>query len=112
MTATILNILVALALVLLLIVGLGILARRLSPTLGRPGALLRVHASLGLGGRERVLLVQAGEDYLLLGVSPGRVQTLHQLERAATAELLQSQGNGHGHGAAFASILQNLAGKP
>ena len=56
MTATILNILVALGLVLLLIVGLGFAARRFSPSLGRATAVLRVHASLGLGGRERVVL--------------------------------------------------------
>lgn len=109
MTATLLNILFALGLVLLLIVGLGFAARRFAPTLGRASTLLRVHASLGLGGRERVVLVQAGDDYLLLGVSPGRVQALHQLDSAQTAELLQAQPERGG--AAFAAILQNMAGK-
>ena len=109
MTATLLNILVALGLVLLLIIGLGFAVRRYSPAVGRTTALLRVHASLGLGGRERVVLVQAGADYLLLGVSPGRVQTLHQLDRAHTAELLQAQPEHNG--AVFAAILQNMAGK-
>lgn len=109
MTATILNILFALGLVLLLIAGLGFAAKRFSPTLGRGSSVLRVHASLGLGGRERVVLVQAGDDYLLLGVSPGSVQSLHQLDREQTSQLLQQQNERPG--AAFAAILQNMAGK-
>lgn len=109
MTTTILNIVVALALVLTLIVGLGLLARRFAPTLGRPSGLLRVHASMALGGRERMLLVQAGNDYLLLGVSPGSVRTLHQLDAASIEVALQA--GPERSGAAFASILQNLAGK-
>lgn len=110
MTATLLDIALALGLVLLLIVGLGHAARRLAPGLGRSSALLRVHASLGLGGRERLVLVQAGADYLLLGVSPGRVQALHQLDSAMIQQLLQEQPGRNG--AAFAAILQHMAGKP
>lgn len=109
MTTTILNITLALALVLTLIVGLGLLARRYAPALGRPSGLLRVHASLSLGGRERMLLVQAGNDYLLLGVSPGRVTTLHQLDGVVIEAALQA--GPERSGAAFAAILQNLAGK-
>jgi len=41
---------------------------------------LRVLASLSLGHREKTMLVRAGDTHLLLGVSPGRVQTLHVFE--------------------------------
>ena len=49
-----------------------------------PGAAgtLRVLGGLSLGPRERVVLVQAGKIRLLLGVAPGRVQTLHVLDDA------------------------------
>jgi len=34
-----------------------------------------------MGTRERVVLLQVGETQLLLGVAPGRVQTLHVLDK-------------------------------
>jgi flagellar protein FliO/FliZ len=45
------------------------------------GGGLRVLGGLSMGSRERVVLIQAGETQLLLGVAPGRVQTLHVLDR-------------------------------
>ncbi len=37
--------------------------------------------SVSLGTREKLLLVQVGEEQLLLGVCPGRIQALHALHR-------------------------------
>lgn len=45
------------------------------------GGGLRILGGLSMGSRERVVLVQAGETQLLLGVAPGRVQTLHVLDK-------------------------------
>jgi flagellar protein FliO/FliZ len=41
---------------------------------------LRLLGGLSLGMRERVVLLQAGKKQLLLGVTPGRIQTLLVLE--------------------------------
>jgi len=38
---------------------------------------LKVVAGLSVGQREKVIVLQTGETQLLLGVSPGRIQTLH-----------------------------------
>ena len=64
-----------------LIVPLGawVLRRTLRGVVGTDGAL-RVVGALSLGARERVLLLQVGSRQLLLGVSPGRIQTLYVLE--------------------------------
>ncbi len=45
------------------------------------GGSLRVLGGLSMGSRERVVLIQAGDTQLLLGVAPGRVQTLHVLDK-------------------------------
>ncbi len=37
-----------------------------------------------MGPRERVVLVQVGKQQLLLGVAPGRIQTLHVLDEPVT----------------------------
>ena len=44
------------------------------------GGALRVLGGLSVGTRERAVLVQVGDRQLLLGVAPGRVQTLYVLE--------------------------------
>jgi flagellar protein FliO/FliZ len=51
------------------------------------GALdLRVVGALTLGAREKILLVEAGDARLLVGVSPGGLRTLHVFAAGAPAE--------------------------
>ncbi len=66
-----------LALVVVLIVALAWIARRL--TGAKTGAVtgMRVVGAFPIGTRERIVLVELGETQLVLGVAPGRVQTLH-----------------------------------
>ncbi|MFZ0468574.1 MAG: flagellar biosynthetic protein FliO, partial [Thiogranum sp.] len=68
------------------------------------GGGLRVLGGLSMGSRERVVLIQAGETQLLLGVAPGRVQTLHVLDRP-----LQPQQGAATTG--FAEQLGRILGK-
>ncbi len=51
---------------------------RLQPTMS---GQLRILGGLSMGARERVVLLKVGETQLLLGVTPGRVHTLHVLDR-------------------------------
>lgn len=71
------------ALVFVLIVFFGVIwvLKRFQPGLAsaQTGSL-RVLASLPLGVRERLLLVQVGEQQLLLGVTPSGISLLHTLE--------------------------------
>jgi flagellar protein FliO/FliZ len=68
-----------LATILILIVVLAWAARRFGPAQSLPSGTLRVLGGLSLGTRERLVLVKVGDAQLLLGVAPGRVQTLHVL---------------------------------
>lgn len=68
------------------------------------GGGLRILGGLSMGARERVVLIQAGETQLLLGVAPGRVQTLHVLDQP-----LQPQHVAPGSG--FAEQLSRLLTK-
>jgi flagellar protein FliO/FliZ len=49
------------------------------------GGSLRVVDALPLGQKERLLLVQVGEQQLLLGVTAGTISTLHRLDRPVEA---------------------------
>jgi len=73
--------------VLILVFAIAWLLRRVGGvSIGGGSGVLKVLAGMSMGARERVVLVQVGEEQLLLGVSPGRVQTLHVLETPIEVE--------------------------
>jgi len=95
-----------LAAVVLAILGLGWLLRRTGAGVaGGVSGQLRLLGGLSVGNRERVVLVQVGERQLLLGVAPGRVQTLHVLEE----NLAPARGEPAGED--FATRLRGLMGQ-
>lgn len=67
-------------LVLGLIVAISWLLKRSGRFQMAAGGGLRVLGGLSMGARERVVLMQVGDRQLLIGVAPGRVQTLHVLD--------------------------------
>ena len=68
-------------LVLGLIVAIAWLLKRSGRFQVAAGGGLRILGGLSMGTRERVVLLQVGETQLLVGVAPGRVQTLHVLDK-------------------------------
>lgn len=76
---------------------LGLIAwfmRRVVRVQGVAGGALRVIGGLSMGSRERVVLIQVGDRQLLLGVAPGRVQTLHVLDEKVNEQVAgQSAGS-------------------
>ncbi len=66
--------------VAIIIVGAWILRRTGHLTSTGAGNIV-ICESVSLGTREKLLLVQVGEEQLLLGVCPGRIQALHALDR-------------------------------
>ena len=75
------QVLLGLLLVIGMIVGVAWLARRFGHIQTDATGALRVLGGLSMGPRERVVLVQVGDQQLLLGVAPGRVSTLHILDK-------------------------------
>lgn len=53
------------------------LLRRVNRVGGGANAALRVIGSASVGQREKVVLIEAGKEQLLLGVAQGSVRTLH-----------------------------------
>ena len=69
----------ALLLVLALIVGLGWLLKRMPGSGFRPAEGMKLVASLNVGARERLVVVEVNGQQLLLGVTAGGINTLHVL---------------------------------
>ncbi len=76
----VLKALLALAVVLAAVVAIAWAARRISPP-SVAGSSLKLQGGLSVGTRERVMLVEINDTWLVLGVAPGRVNLLHSLPR-------------------------------
>lgn len=64
-------------------------------TFGRPGAgAINIIADVALGTKERAVLIQVGAQQLLVGVAPGRVNTLHVLAEPVRMDDAQRGGGG------------------
>jgi flagellar protein FliO/FliZ len=78
-----LQMLAGLTLVIAVILGSLWLLKRLSMPRGSQNAVLRIVGGTAVGPRERVVLLEIGDTWLVVGVAPGRVATLHRLPRLA-----------------------------
>lgn len=80
---SVIQVILSLAFVIVLIYAVAWYVRRLQLTTGATGQSMRVVSALSVGTREKVVLVQVGEEQLLLGVAPGRVNLLRQFDGVA-----------------------------
>jgi flagellar protein FliO/FliZ len=80
-----LQMVLGLAVVLGLVGAAAWLLKRLSALPGTGAGLIRVIGAAAVGQRERVVLVEVGETWLLLGVAPGQVRRLHTMPKTESA---------------------------
>ncbi len=83
--AGLLQVVVALGVVIAALIGGLWLLKRLTAVRGSAGGALRVIAGISVGPRERVVLLEVEEIWLVVGVAPGQVNALHQMPKGALA---------------------------
>lgn len=93
--------------VLLLIFAAAWLLRRLQQSQGGGRGHLRVVSVLPLSAKERVVLVQAGEEQVLMGVSSAGIQHLHTLSSPVELEEV-GRSESSGGPASFAEQLKSM----
>jgi flagellar protein FliO/FliZ len=71
----------ALCAVLGLLALLAWLMKRYGPKAAAGSAHLRLVGALNLGGRERIMVVEVGDQWIVVGASPGRVNALATMPR-------------------------------
>lgn len=95
-----------LAFVTLVIVALAWVMRRFSGTsAGGQARAIEILAVRSVGTRERLMLVQVGEEQLLIGVSPAGMRTLHHLKNPIAPQPDNKAG------VDFASLLRKQMSK-
>lgn len=78
---SIVQMLFGLGIVLAMLFGTLWLLKRLSSPRGPGSGLMRVVAGISVGPRERVVLLEIGSSWLVLGVAQGHVSTLAEVPR-------------------------------
>ena len=75
-----LQLVMGLVIVLVTIVVVAWVMRRFGHFSALPNGTMKIIGGLSMGTRERIVLLQVGKTQLLIGVAPGRVQTLCMLD--------------------------------
>lgn len=85
------------------ILAFGWLYARFRPGMNQGADQIRIVATRPLGPKERLLVVELGEQQILVGVSQGHMQTLHTL-----AEPLAEEAQAPSTAAGFATRLRQV----
>ena len=104
-----------LAVVIALILGVAWLLRGAQRFGVRGHGLLRIVASQALGTRERVVVVELADTWLVLGVAPGQVSRLARLARPAIpvpSGGVSDAASGAGIGVASGAVVGATSGAP
>lgn len=105
--SSILSIFLSLLLIVAIIFSLAYIMRRFNVTPGNSGQL-KVIASLSAGSRERVMVLQVGEEQHLIGVTAQNINHLSKLEKPLESASTHTAGGG----AAFKQkLVQAMAQK-
>ncbi|AOB31050.1 hypothetical protein AKI39_10615 [Bordetella sp. H567] len=86
------RVIVGLVVVIAAILACGWLARRAGLAGRAPGGTMRVVDSLTLGPRQRIVLVEVADTWVLVGVTAGQMNSLHTLPAGDTAAVPQAPG--------------------
>ena len=92
----------ALTLVLALLAALAWVMKRYGPNVQAGAGGLRIVGALNLGGRERIMVVEIGDQWIVVGASPGRVSALATMPKQEGSASIQ------GHAPAASSFSEWL----
>ena len=91
--SSLIQVILGLGVVIALLFGALWLLKRLSTPRGAAAGVLRIVAGAAVGPRERIVLVEVGDTWLLVGVAPGQVNALHQLPKQDLAAAPANDGH-------------------
>ena len=102
------QIIFSLLLVLAAIVLVAWLLKRMNIAQHGTGNLLKVVGSIAIGQRERVVMIEVDDTWVLIGVGPGQIRTLHTLRKSDELQDLTTSGSTGTPDNKFASLLSSI----
>lgn len=109
-SGSIVQIIFSLLLVLAAIVLVAWMLRRMNLAQQGSAGNLKVVGGVAIGQRERVVLVEIDDTWLVVGVGPGQIRTLHTLPKPAEGDSVAAMKPAPADGK-FAALLSSVAGR-
>lgn len=106
-SVSLLQVALSLFAILALIMGAAWLAKRYLSIGPRANTAIKMVSGLNLGGRERIILLEVGEQWLVVGVAPGHISTLATMPRQ-TADAPDSRETGKSFAAAMSDRFKRM----
>ncbi|MDP2761067.1 MAG: flagellar biosynthetic protein FliO [Sideroxyarcus sp.] len=106
-SGSVVQVIVSLLLVLAAVLVVAWLLKRLHLPQQGAGNVLKVISGVAVGQRERIVLVEVNDTWLVVGVAPGQVRTLHTLPKG----VLPADGAPAGETKSFQHWLQQMREK-
>jgi flagellar protein FliO/FliZ len=110
-TGSLLQTILALVLVLGLLLGLAWFMKRYGPRAMGASANVRLVGALNIGGRERIMVVEVGDQWIVVGASPGRVNALATMPRQEGVEPAATLAGHAPSAGSFGDWLKNTIDK-
>jgi flagellar protein FliO/FliZ len=82
-SGSVLQVILSLLLVLAAVVLVGWILKRINLPQQSAGNVLKVISGVAVGQRERVVLVEVNDTWLVIGVAPGQVNALHSMPKGS-----------------------------
>ena len=82
-SGSIVQVIFSLLFVLAAIVFVAWILKRINQPLNAAGSALKVVSGVAVGQRERIVLVEVNDTWLVVGVAPGQVNALHTMPKGA-----------------------------
>jgi|GEM_PF-431397 len=92
-TGSVLQVIVSLLLVLAAVVMVAWVLKRINLPQQGSGNALKVISGVAVGQRERVVLVEVNDTWLVVGVAPGQVNALHSMPKGSIPTQSNNAGN-------------------
>ena len=92
-TGSVLQVIVSLLLVLAAVVMVAWVLKRINLPQQGAASALKVISGVAVGQRERVVLVEVNDTWLVVGVAPGQVNALHSMPKGSIPVQAGSAGN-------------------
>jgi flagellar protein FliO/FliZ len=107
-SGNVVQIIFSLLLVLAAIVLVAWLLKRMNMVQQGSGYPLKVLGGVSIGQRERIVLVEVKDTWLVVGVGPGQIRTLHTLEKTEIPAADLGPAKNQPHENKFASLLSSV----
>ena len=105
-----LQVLIALISVICIIFILSILVKKFNILPGASSGIIKIVAGISLSGKDRLLLIQVGDEQILVSASPGSISKIHELSTVVKPELISASQNPKSGN--FSSLLNSVISRP